>query len=145
MTENERYVNIEGPEHSLDFSFFLVNMLAEFQYLERGINIVDPDNYGKKSSTNSQSSENKDEPEPTGKSDLALSNYFSQKVESRMADLNAEFILLNKITFHEDHAKHLLYLKLTENQNCPETIVSHVKEVHSQQNRHHTLLPYWHS
>jgi len=35
-------------------------------------------------------------------------------MEEKLKDIRSEFIILNKITFHEDHARHLMYLKTSE-------------------------------
>jgi hypothetical protein len=45
---NERYVNIEGPDPVLDFSFFAVNMHPDFKDMERGLSIIPPHLYQKK-------------------------------------------------------------------------------------------------
>ena len=42
---NKKYVNIEGPDWNLDFSFFAVNMLEDFADYERGISILAPDQF----------------------------------------------------------------------------------------------------
>lgn len=54
---------------------------------------------------------------------VTISQYFSNLVDERLQDLRAEFIILQKITFHEDHARHLIYLKLSEDPTAAETIV----------------------
>lgn len=42
---NKKYVNIEGPDWNLDFSFFAVNMLEDFADYERGISILAPEQF----------------------------------------------------------------------------------------------------
>ena len=41
IDQSKKYVNIEGPEFSLDFSYFMVNMCPEILSLEVGIPISD--------------------------------------------------------------------------------------------------------
>ena len=86
------------------------------------------------------------EEEPAdGGQNLSISQHFKALVDERLQDLRAEFLILNKITFHEDHARHLIYLKLSDDPNCPETVVCRIDEIQGQQNRHMTCLPYVHS
>jgi len=42
---NKKYVNIEGPDWNLDFSFFAVNMLGDFADYERGVSIIAPEQF----------------------------------------------------------------------------------------------------
>lgn len=65
-------------------------------------------------------------------------------MEERLQDIRAEFIILQKVTFHEDHAKHLIYLRLTDDPKAGETVVCQIDEI-QMQNRHMTCLPYNHS
>ena len=74
----------------------------------------------------------------------SISEYFSQMIEERLQDIRAEFIILNKITFHQDHARHLIYLRLTDDPQAADTIICQIDEI-QHQNRHMTCLPYHHS
>ena len=75
---------------------------------------------------------------------LSISKHFGNLVEERLQDVRAEFIILQKVTFHEDHARHLLYLKLSEDPAAPTTVICQIDEI-QHQNRHMTCLPYHHS
>lgn len=164
---NERYVNIEGPDPVLDFSFFAVNMHPDFKDMERGLSLIPPQMLLKKLRPSKPSTQkdnshrsgsiqflfHSDQQQEPGYDDesadslgnnQSISQYFKTVIEERLEDLRAEFLILNKITFHEDHARHLIYLKLSEDPNCPETVVCQIED-HHQQNRHTTCLPYIHS
>ena len=70
--------------------------------------------------------------------------YFNEQMEERLKDIRSEFIILNKITFHEDHARHLMYLNTSEDPKDKGLLLCQIDEI-MKQNRHDTMLPYYHS